>query len=601
MSREPLPPRPEKESFDVSEAPREPSTSDGLERRVADRTVDGSSPLQRALAGLTTAGEWAAQAEAEERASAELREPTVVTESDDAIDLDSGPDGDGEAGPDVDEVVDPTPRERARHRKAEAREARRADKEARRGARKLARQRPEVEAGATATEPPVLDEQPHEAAEVEAEPGPRPDVRARRTAAKDARREARRAARQGAEVEGGSAPAVDVSEPTLDEQPSVAAEIDAGPDDAAGAEEAQVEDPRPDTRERRTAAKHARRAAALERRQARAEAKVRRGARRGDAVEPSVAEQGDDDVVVGREPDEIDRELAADDATTDLAAVAAAVEAEERLEAGRLEDERADADRREAEHVEAERLEAERLAAEQLIAEELEAERLAVEQAEVERAEAERAEAERVEAERIEAERLAAAAVVAATPEVDPATDDLTLDEPEPEIDWEDVERRAAEAAVAVSARAAAREQKASERRRKIEAKAAARLEKDRARRDSDDPDDVPEPPDESKESGRPSAITVVAAVVGAGGLILSVVLAVGAMLAALGTDSGALYTVVSAICDALTAPIGSLVDFTGSNAAQKEALVAWGLGSIVYLAIGLGAQSVLRSRTDDD
>ena len=387
-----------------------------------------------------------------------------------------------------------------------------------------------------------------------------------------------------------------MSEPTLDEQPSVAAEIDAGPDDAAGAEEAQVEDPRPDTRERRTAAKHARRAAALERRQARAEAKVRRGARRGDAVEPSVAEQGHDDLVVGREPDEIDRELAADDATTDLAAVAAAVEAEERLEAGRLEDERADADRREAEHVEAERLEAERLAAEQLIAEELEAERLAVEQAEVERVEA-----ERVEAERIEAERLAAAAVVAAAPEVDPATDELTIDEPEPEIDWEDVERRAAEAAVAVSARATAREHKASERRRKIEVKAAARLEKDRARRDADDADDVPEPPDESKESGRPSAITVVAAVVGAGGLILSVVLAVGAMLAALGTDSGALYTVVSAICDALTAPIGGLVDFTGSNAAQKEALVAWGLGSIVYLAIGLGAQSVLRSRTDDD
>lgn len=154
---------------------------------------------------------------------------------------------------------------------------------------------------------------------------------------------------------------------------------------------------------------------------------------------------------------------------------------------------------------------------------------------------------------------------------------------------------------MAVSARATAREQKASDRQRKIEAKAAAKLEKQRARHESRDIDDVPEPPDVAGGSARTSPLTVLAAVVGAGGLILSVLLAVGAMLAALGTDSGTFYSVVSTICDGLTAPLGGLVDFSGSNAAQKEALVAWGLGSIVYLAIGLGAQSVLRSRTDDD
>ncbi len=103
------------------------------------------------------------------------------------------------------------------------------------------------------------------------------------------------------------------------------------------------------------------------------------------------------------------------------------------------------------------------------------------------------------------------------------------------------------------------------------------------------------------RSAGKGSVLTVVAAVVSAAGLILSVVLAVGAMLAALGIDSGTLYSIVSAICDALTAPLAGFVDFSGSNAAQKEALVAWGLGSIVYLAIGLGAQSLLRSRADDD
>lgn len=521
MSREPLPPRPEKESFDVSEARREPSATDGLERRFADRTVDGTSPLQRALAGLTTAGEWAAQAEADERATAESRARDLGVEPDEAADLETDASTDSGADAEVpQEAAEPSPRERARQRKAEARQARRAEKLARRAAR--------------------------------------------------------RATPESSETEGEASPTVDeILE--VEEQQQAQAESDASPDDVSSATTAlPVVEPRLDTRARRTAAKHARRAAALERRQVRAEAKTRRGGDRDDERHAAPADLVD--VASAREPDEIDRELAADDVTTELAAVAA----EERLEAERVEAARREAEQVELERLEAERREAERLEAERLIAEELEAERLAAEQAEVQRA----------EAERVEAERLAAAAVVTA-----PLDDEVTSDEPE--VDWEDVERRASEAAVAVSARAAAREQKASERQRRIEAKAAARLEKDRARRGS--VDDVPEPPDEARGARRASPLTVVAAIVGAGGLILSVVLAVGAMLAALGTDSGTLYTVVSATCDALTAPLAGLVDFSGSNAEQKEALVAWGLGSIVYLAIGLGAQSLLRSRTDDD
>lgn len=522
MSREPLPPRPEKESSDVSEAPREPSATDGLGRRVADRAVDGTSPLRRALAGLTTAGEWAAQAEADERASAESRERDLGAEPDEVVDLETDAGADPAADLE-DEPPQPSPRERARQRKAQAREARRAEKLARRAARRTARESPEVEAETETEAWPTVDEV------LEAEEQ-----------------------QERADAAAGMAPA----------------------DDVTGTSVRPGAGPRRDARARRVAAKHARRAAALERRQGRAEAKMRRSGHRDDEHDATLAEPVD--VASAHEPDEIDRELAADDVVTELAAAAA--------EAEREEAERLEAERREAEQVELARLETERLEAERLIAEELAAERLAAEQAEVERA----------EAERIEAERLAAAAVVSATPD-----DEVTSDEPE--IDWEDVERRAAEAAVAVSARAAAREQKASDRQRRIEAKAAARLAKDRARHASTDVDDVPEPPDETGGEHGTSPLTVVAAIVGAGGLILSVVLAVGAMLAALGTDSGTLYSVVSTICDALTAPLGGLVDFTGSNAVQKEALVAWGLGSIVYLAIGLGAQSLLRSRTDDD
>ncbi len=536
MSREPLPPRPEKESFDVSEAPREPSGTDGLERRAPDRTVDGTSPLQRALAGLTTAGEWAAQAEAEERATAQTREQALGTEAVEIDDLEPETVHDDDATAEaLEEPETPSPRDRARRRKLEAREARRAEKAARREARRTARQAPASE--------------------------DRQDVE-----------DAKPASESATDVEAQDAPesVTSQTEPTDD--------VHLVGDDLSGSSAPRLAEPRSDARAHRRAAKHARRAAALERRQVRLQAKARRGGRRADDVDPAATEPAES----AREPDEIDRELVDDDVTSELAAVASTLEAEERLEA----------EGSELDRLGAERLEAERLAAEQLIAEELAAERLAAEQAEIERLEAERLVAEQAEFERLEAERIAAATALTDTPVAEEQVSE------EPEIDWEDVERRAAEAAVAVSARAAAREQKASDRQRKIEAKAAARLEKDRARRGS--VDDVPEPPDEATGAGGASPLTIVAAVVGAAGLILSVVLAVGAMLAALGTDSGALYDVVSTICDALTAPLGGIVDFSGSNAAQKEALVAWGLGSIVYLAIGLGAQSLLRSRTDD-
>lgn len=94
----------------------------------------------------------------------------------------------------------------------------------------------------------------------------------------------------------------------------------------------------------------------------------------------------------------------------------------------------------------------------------------------------------------------------------------------------------------------------------------------------------------------------VLAGLVGAVGLLCSIVLALGALLVALGAQDGnSVYDIVAPICDALVGPIRDLFSFTGANAEVKESLVAWGSGSIGYLVVGLFAQSFLRARFDDN
>ncbi len=59
--------------------------------------------------------------------------------------------------------------------------------------------------------------------------------------------------------------------------------------------------------------------------------------------------------------------------------------------------------------------------------------------------------------------------------------------------------------------------------------------------------------------------------------------------------DDGGLFGVVSNVCDALVGPLRGLFSFSGVNGESKEALVAWGLGALGYLVLGLFAQSFLR------
>ena len=80
------------------------------------------------------------------------------------------------------------------------------------------------------------------------------------------------------------------------------------------------------------------------------------------------------------------------------------------------------------------------------------------------------------------------------------------------------------------------------------------------------------------------------------------VILAVGAFMVALNPqDDGGLFGVVSNVCDALVGPLRGLFSFSGVNGESKEALVAWGLGALGYLILGLFAQSFLRTRSEDD
>ncbi|MCW2840525.1 MAG: hypothetical protein JWR55_2008 [Aeromicrobium sp.] len=111
--------------------------------------------------------------------------------------------------------------------------------------------------------------------------------------------------------------------------------------------------------------------------------------------------------------------------------------------------------------------------------------------------------------------------------------------------------------------------------------------------------DDVPAPRS-SAAATRRRIVSVLAGVLGAVGLVCSVVLAVGTLLVALGADGGTFYDTVSRTCDVLVGPLRDVFSFSGTNAAMKESLVAWGAGSIGYLVVGIVAQSLLRATVDD-
>lgn len=146
-------------------------------------------------------------------------------------------------------------------------------------------------------------------------------------------------------------------------------------------------------------------------------------------------------------------------------------------------------------------------------------------------------------------------------------------------------------------------------RREKAEAKERARAEKGEAarrRRAEKAParevdDSVPEPPSVPQESssfGPARVVSLVGVAIGVLGLVASVLLALAALLVAFGFDADAgVLRAVAVVADPLTAPLRGLVAFSGENAAAKEAFVAYGGGSVVYLIVGVAAPSLLSRR----
>jgi peptidoglycan hydrolase-like protein with peptidoglycan-binding domain len=106
-------------------------------------------------------------------------------------------------------------------------------------------------------------------------------------------------------------------------------------------------------------------------------------------------------------------------------------------------------------------------------------------------------------------------------------------------------------------------------------------------------------PVDGDEEPKSRAQVGPIAGIVGLVALGISVLLAVGALLVALGFDSGGLYEVLRTVANTLVGPLDNAFDFSGANAERKEHFLAWGAGSIGYLLISFVGQAVQRSNDE--
>lgn len=110
----------------------------------------------------------------------------------------------------------------------------------------------------------------------------------------------------------------------------------------------------------------------------------------------------------------------------------------------------------------------------------------------------------------------------------------------------------------------------------------------------------TPASPEDGEEEPKSRAqVGPIAGIVGLVALGISVLLAVGALLVALGFDSGGLYEVLRTVANTLVGPLDNAFDFSGANAERKEHFLAWGAGSIGYLLISFVGQAVQRSNDE--
>lgn len=107
----------------------------------------------------------------------------------------------------------------------------------------------------------------------------------------------------------------------------------------------------------------------------------------------------------------------------------------------------------------------------------------------------------------------------------------------------------------------------------------------------------MPKPP-ALRTDVRNRRLRFIAAVIGATGLMFSLILAFGALFVALGAgEQSGFFANLSDVCDALVGPLKDVFGFSGANADKKQTLVAWGLGSMGYLLLGRVVQLLVLSR----
>jgi len=173
----------------------------------------------------------------------------------------------------------------------------------------------------------------------------------------------------------------------------------------------------------------------------------------------------------------------------------------------------------------------------------------------------------------------------------------------------DEAERRKAEKAEAKRReRLEKAEAKARAKREKAEARAAARAQRDADAAARHDDDVVVAPPalaadtDDAADrtSSRVPWPTIILGIAMLA-LVASVVLAIGALLAAVSADTdNPIVGAISSLCDVMDGPLTGLFDFSGDNAADKERLLSRGIASMLYLAVGVLLPLVVASRDDD-
>ncbi len=192
----------------------------------------------------------------------------------------------------------------------------------------------------------------------------------------------------------------------------------------------------------------------------------------------------------------------------------------------------------------------------------------------------ERARKDRLEAEKARAaeERRSALAAAAASTADDSDAPDSTSDDP---VTADETKTRAKEPAL-----------------EKLEAtQPIGRVQVDDA--PAAKPDAVPVTGPKERSTSFRTVATMAAAALGIIGLVFSVILAVGALIVAMGAGEGnALYEPISRVCNVLAGPLKDAFDFTGPSAASREEFLGWGAGSLIYLALSFAGQAGHRALT---